>query len=280
MKNLFLILGLGIAASACSSSEMSASEVAVGDEEQADSLSSSGTFYVFSREGQMRCQGSACSGDYLKHVNSSTTKCSDGRYAKDCYVHKLDYSKLALNTADEVKVGVTFEMGSAIVRGTLGSGKLDDGTTGTVLKVSEAWLGTTGKAQGTFYRVYDSALVCVTAPCPTLHEAKLNSTVDDDIGDVVFPSASATAIASAKAAFKTKDGVLFVGTNATKGGLISLKATEFYTRVVPSPVCPAASSTIRYMSTEATACASIVFSCTKNEKMFSNSCGCGCALLE
>ncbi len=48
----------------------------------------------------------------------------------------------------------------------------------------------------------------------------------------------------------------------------------------PSLVCPPASSTVSYVSHEVSKCAALTFSCPSTSKLFSNNCGCGCALLE
>jgi hypothetical protein len=288
MKTTFLRLTLclsGLSSVGCSGAADVDVLTPIGDDDEAASLSQTGMFYAFSRAGEQRCQESSCDGNYLRRVNFSTTKCVDGKFASDCLVHKVDYSRLGLSEAEQGRFVQAFETGHALLRAKMRTGKLDDGSTGGVLAVSEAWLGSVGaNPEGTFYRVQDQGMACLVAPCPSLREAKLNSTVEAYLGGIEFPSASASAIADANAALASRDGVLAVGTNVKQSdGLLALKATEFYLRVQPkpaAPVCPPASSTVRYVSQEPSKCAAITFSCEPTEQLFSNTCGCGCALLE
>ena len=195
-----------------------------------DSLSSTSTYYSL-RTDLRRCVSPLCGGYFVKRVNLSSTRCANGRYMAECYVAEIDW-----NGQPAVEQGHP-----ALLRGSLAEkvygnfGKLG------VLRVTESWQAASDNTPtGSFYRVKDRGLRCVTFPCPTHYEAKLNSTVGRDIAGVDLNSASATdnISAEASAAMTSADGILVaaehVRVKGPAGRAETLKASQFYVRATQS----------------------------------------------
>jgi hypothetical protein len=141
-------------------------------------------------------------GGLLAHsVNLTATLCGDGTYAPECRVAALDLK--ALDPAPETEKYIRTAAAEArlIVRGTL----RDD------LVVSEAWVAA-GEATGagTFARVTSTGIVCVAAPCPSLHAAELNTKKGTDLADLDFSGtkASPRQVEGARETVREKSGLL------------------------------------------------------------------------
>jgi uncharacterized protein DUF6748 len=189
-----------------------------------DPLSSTSTYHSV-RPDLRRCASPRCGGYFVKRVNLMT-RCPDGRFADECYVAEIDW-------ADQPQV----EMPGALLRGNVvpkfyrGFGNLG------VFRVSESWqAASNNQPTGTYYRVKDRGLRCITHPCPTHHEAKLNSIVHANIAgvDLNGTGAKEDLVAEASRAMTEPDGVLVAGSHepvtGPGGRSRQLKATQFYLR--------------------------------------------------
>lgn len=195
----------------------------LADEGKADSVTSTSTFYKF-RHDNRRCVSPVCGGFWVSRVNFTVTKCVDGTWQSECYVPEIDRS--AVGTGPDLE------------RATIYRGNIKPWTYGSFgnlgkFAVTEAWAPATARAPtGTFYRVTDSGIRCVRAPCPSLHEAKLNSTTSANITELNFNAVGATAaqIEAARAALVT-GGFLAAGTNRAQNGGTALAIGQLYLRV-------------------------------------------------
>lgn len=200
------------------------------DASKADSLASTSTYYTI-RPDYRRCVAPLCGGYWVSRVNQHRTRCADGSQAAECYVADADWG--ALEGADR--------SGNLLVRGSIE--RHDWGTRGTFgrLVATEAWkaAGTT-EPDGLFYRVRDNGVRCITYPCPSLHEAKLNSTVHRNISGLDLSEAGATddLVDQGYAALADTDGLLVVGhhvrVRGPAGTALAFDASQFYLRVQPS----------------------------------------------
>jgi hypothetical protein len=147
----------------------------------------------------------------------------------ECYVAGLDWNGQPQADSDH-----------PLVRGTIVAKRY--GRFGNLgeLRASESWkpMGA-GRPVGTFYRVRDRGVRCITFPCPTHHEAKLNSTFSRNIAGVNLEGAglgenNAPIII---AAMTGADGVIVTGTDVVVSGpggkSFELKATQVYVRKKP-----------------------------------------------
>ncbi len=185
-----------------------------------DSLASTSSFYTFRRDVR-RCASPRCGGLFVKLVNQSRTRCADNRFRNECYVGTIDWG--GQNQPDSDR---------ALLRGTL----RPRGEFG-LMRISEVWQSASAnQPSGTFYRVRDRGIRCIAAPCPTHHQATLNSTASRNIAGVDLAGAGApdNSLSEANAAMTLTDGILAAGTHSPvtgpAGRSVMLKATQFYLR--------------------------------------------------
>jgi hypothetical protein len=185
-----------------------------------DSLSSTSSFYSFRRDLR-RCASPRCGGYFVKLVNQSRTRCADGRNQSECYVAEIDWRGQAEPDNDR-----------GLLRGTIRrKGQFGE------FRVTEVWqAASANQPDGKFFRVRDRGLRCIAAPCPTHHEATLNSTASRNIAGVDLSGAGApeNLVSEANQAMTSPDGILVSGNHARvtgpAGRMQMLKATQFYLR--------------------------------------------------
>lgn len=173
-----------------------------------------------------RCASPMCGGFFVRRVNLAKTRCADGRSATECYVSDIDWNGQA-----QVEPKKALLRGTIIVRNDKRFGKL-----GT-LKVSESWRAASENMPvGEYFRVNDRGLRCITFPCPTHSEARLNSSANREIAGVDLSGAHAPDNATSEAftAMTGPQGVLVAGRHervtGSGGRSETLKASQFYLR--------------------------------------------------
>lgn len=185
-----------------------------------DALAGTSTFYSV-RADLRRCISPMCGGYFVKRVNLPLTGCANGRYLAECYVAEIDW-----NGQPQVDAGKAILRGSVIAKtygrfGNLGS-----------FRVTEAWQAINdSRPAGAFYRVRDRGLRCITFPCPTHHEAKLNTTFGQNIAGVDLSGFSGADTAQAMTG---PEGVIVAGDHVKVkgpgGSMLELKASQVYLR--------------------------------------------------
>ena len=204
-------------------------------EAKADAVSSF-TYYSV-RHDMRRCVSPLCGGYWVKRVNQTYTFCPGGGPAHnpnwttgECYVAEADFSAAGLQSA-----------GGSLWKGAVRSKTFPNFGNLHKFVGTEAWrqAGTTAPT-GTFYRTNDLGIRCITTPCLSLKEQKLNSTVRPlSIAglDLAGAGASDEDVQAGYAAAQQADGVLVAGTNVNVSGPAgrakSLKATQFFLKVRP-----------------------------------------------
>jgi len=195
--------------------------------ESPELLSSNSTFYTV-RADLRRCISPICGGYFIKRVNLPTTRCANGQYMAQCYVPAIDW-----NGQLEVEAGKALLRGNVIAKTYERFGNLG------VFRVAESWQAISdSQPEGTFYRVRDRGLRCITHPCPTHHEAKLNSNFRLNIAGVDLSGSGLNDKAGVIEATMTgREGAMISGNNVPVTGpggrLLSLKATQVYLRDGP-----------------------------------------------
>lgn len=191
-----------------------------------DSLSSTSTYYSV-RPDLRRCASPRCGGYFVKRVNLFLTRCADGRAAAECYVAEIDWGG-----QPQAEIPGALLRGNVVPKfyprfGNLGA-----------FRVSESWQAASNhQPTGTYYRVRDRGVRCITHPCLTHHEAKLNSIVHANIAGADLNGAGATEelVSEASRVMTEPDGVLVVGSNepvrGPAGRSRQLKASQFYLRI-------------------------------------------------
>jgi len=178
------------------------------------------------RPDYRRCVSPLCGGYFVKRVNQSRTRCVNGRLMSECYVAEIDW-----NGQPQVKEGSALVRGAILLKryprfGNLGS-----------LRVEEFWQAATDREPaGDFYRVRDRGVRCITTPCPTHEEAKLNTGRTRNISGVNINSVGASneKLSEALAAMTRAEGVIVAGNHTPVTGpggrSVELQATQFYVR--------------------------------------------------
>ena len=186
-------------------------------------IAANSTFYSV-RPDLRRCVSPLCGGYFVKRVNMSSTRCADGRFRAECYVAELEGNAQAESD------------GAQLVRGEIVARRYERFGNLGALRLSEAWKALGAKQPaGTFYLVRDRGVRCIAFPCPTHHEAKLNSSFSRNIAGVNLEAAGLGDNTSvANAAMTGPAGVIVAGHDSPVKGpggrSFELKATQVYVR--------------------------------------------------
>jgi hypothetical protein len=135
--------------------------------------SASFTYFTVRRD-MRRCAAPVCGGFFVRRVNQMATRCADGTRRRECQVTSIDLAPLGLRPEQELEL---LALPTALLlRGTIVPGGPDAPAGTSSLRVSEAALGHEGAMpSGTFLRVRDNGIVCITTPCLSLTAQRLNS---------------------------------------------------------------------------------------------------------
>ncbi len=178
-----------------------------------------------------------CGGFFVSRPNRASTICGRGSTASRCYVDSLDFSGTALPKSIAADYEERIRSGETILlKGDITPAPDDRGSS---LHVTEVWTSgsPTGTLGGVFLLVKDNGVRCITAPCPSLTETRLNSNRSAAISEVDFSLSGADDETIARAANGFfDDGVIVVGyryyaEQRSKGR----EANQFFTRA-PVPL--------------------------------------------
>jgi hypothetical protein len=173
-----------------------------------------------------RCVSPLCGGFHLQALNQPSTTCADGSRQASCYVASADFG--ALETPP------SFGPEAVIVRGQIEADEYPGfGNLGRLIAES-AWTGATNQiATGSFYRIRDLGIVCVTTPCFATEARVLNQTAILVLSRLDLGAVGATTeqLAAAQAAAQRGD-LLVAGATAPDPGPagegLALIASQFW----------------------------------------------------
>jgi len=199
-------------------------------------------YFVVTKHDFRRCISPICGGWWVKRVNQATTQCADGTFQEECYVASIQLTGIGLSTREETELRDAVESGKALIKAKTFKTKFNGQTIG-ILKASEGWRGATGSTPtGSFYRVADNGIRCVTAPCPATSAYALNGNdshplIKVQLANTATPADKGTLDAAAQA-LGTTNGILIAGGITLPKCLPTAKncgpgatASEFYLRV-------------------------------------------------
>jgi Kazal-type serine protease inhibitor domain len=190
------------------------SEEVVDSADQDLSASANYNFFVVTQKDFRKCASPMCGGYFVKRVNRAKTLCADGSYQPQCYVSSIDLSGLGLGASQEADFQERVHNGYALVKATTRSRRFNGQKIG-MLRVTEGWDGAVDvKPTSTFYRMADTGLRCVMAPCPQTGVTALNS--NDGTQNLLHPNlhqvgAAQEKLDAANNAVLTDEGVLTAG---------------------------------------------------------------------
>jgi hypothetical protein len=191
----------------------------------AHSVGGNSTYYTV-RADLRRCASPMCGGFFIKRVNNARTRCANGRRMAECYVAEINWDGQP-----------PVESGHALLRGELSQRRYQRLGRFGVLRVTESWRAASERLpQGTFFRVKDLGIRCITYPCLTHQEERLNSYGQRKVAGVELNGANASsdAVVEAGTAMTSAEGILVAGNHARivgpAGRANTLRATQFYLR--------------------------------------------------
>ena len=218
---LFLALMTSTLVPACAESqpgdELAGETAADGEAGKADKDGGAGVFTYYNLIPDTRAcsldAGPDCgTGFFVSRANRSSTQCGRGPTTSQCKVHTIDWTGTAMPTSvaqgyeDDLRAGRPL-----LVRGSVVPSADDRALS---VAVTEVWVASQPEwVDGVFTLVKDNGLRCITAPCPSLTEQKLNSNLSANITGVDFEASGADPelIDLARNAMYGGDGVIVVG---------------------------------------------------------------------
>jgi hypothetical protein len=195
-------------------------------------------YYRFVRADLRMCPSPDCGGMYVRLLNTKRSLCTDGRWLSSCYAGMLDLDGLGLDPAVADAFQQRFVAQQAVVRGVLEEQAFGDRTV-PVLRATEAWDlvdGSNPKLLG-YFRVASSGIVCITEPCDSLTQQRLNTARSRPLAgiDFGFSGASREDIAEAEQLLDG-DGVVVAGQHEVVSGPagtgLALRVRRLYLPVV------------------------------------------------
>ena len=150
----------------------------------------SGTYTYYTVAPDLRrCASPFCGGYWVSRVNSSSTRCHDGTYAASCYVAVADWARLGLDEAARERVVGSIYGNGLLVRATIGSKTLPAGRFGEV-RPTEAWLAQgPNPPSGPFAKISETGVRCITTPCNSFRERKLNGSATASLAELGWDDA-------------------------------------------------------------------------------------------
>ncbi len=184
------------------------------------------SFYVVTPDPRL-CPSPLCGGYWVSLANHARTRCHDDLLRLRCYV------AIAVSTLTRKPLATPLPAGS------LAHAAIGTWTFGGVGELGAVWVTDASTPVGNaapsshFYRLQDSGIRCIRAPCFWLRATRLNSSsraTGSDL-DLTATGASESELDRAQAALRSPGGLLAAGrfVAATDGGRI-FRATRIYLR--------------------------------------------------
>ncbi|HEX9102852.1 MAG TPA: DUF6748 domain-containing protein [Polyangia bacterium] len=212
--------------------------------ETADALSAGDDGWYFAHPDLRKCASPMCGGWFVARANLARTACFDGHARAECYVAAIDWSATAFSADERTKLETTPVVmhGRLVDNGYGGGGRYAD------LRVTDVWspavapelVGGIPALAGTLYRAFDNGTRCITWPCPSTTQVKLNSAQRRPVAGVDLSESCANdkQLAAAYDALATSTGILVDGEddwiNGPGGWMRQLVGDDFYLRVEPA----------------------------------------------
>ena len=181
------------------------------------------------RPDPRECPSPMCGGYWVSLANHARTRCSDGLLRPRCYVAYV----LDARDTDELN-----PVSGSLAKGILDFQESPDFGRLGQLTATAVWapVGRT-PATGRFFRLRDTGIRCVRAPCFSIRTSKLNSTAREPLVSALElgPARMGDTRRRADAALMSREGLLATGdiVSAVDGGRV-FRATQVYLRA-PKP---------------------------------------------
>jgi hypothetical protein len=206
--------------------------------EQCTSIGSS-YYYSVTHVDMRKCAAPMCGGYFVKQVNQNKTLCADGVWRNECHVFQLDTKPLAWSESQTSDYfNQVFGQQKGIVRGNFAHA-LDANFSSAVdtLTITEAWQNQSKKpSNALLYKIKDTGIVCVKAPCLSTVKQTLNAwdIKDSLVENVSLDDAGASAEA-VKSGYQqlSLNGILVAGQHRVAPPYSNrLRVNQFYLPVI------------------------------------------------
>jgi hypothetical protein len=159
----------------------------------------------------------------LERTNRSTMMCNDGSYHANCGVHAINWGSMSQTKQDELEKMLDDELSGART-GTqiIVKGQIKIYVDFSAFEVSEVWAAQLdgGNDSGTFVQVFDNNIRCITAPCPTIEEDKLNSSKTANTEGLAWDDSGASESLQTKVSgVMGSTGAIVVGDRVTRSAV-------------------------------------------------------------
>jgi hypothetical protein len=195
-----------------------------GETPKADAAHDNFGFIAVEKSGAFDCKSPlTCISYELSRPNRSTIKCNDGAYHDQCGVKDVVWDKAGLTQKQQDQVEAAIEREAqdpSLGVQVLVKGDFKIYVDFLAFEPTEVWLAqkATGSTDGTFVRVFDRGIRCITAPCPVYEEGRLNSSRQMNIDGIDFGDSAEDALQETVYDATTKaDGVILAGERTTRG---------------------------------------------------------------
>jgi hypothetical protein len=176
------------------------------------------------------CPSPLCGGYWASLANGVRTRCGNGQQQTRCYAARA-VDRYGRPYANEIPAG-------SLVRGAIEPGQRFGDRTLDQFRVYAVYAPAgTAAVSGGYYRVFDTGIRCIRAPCFSYRAGQVNGSSRVTISEIDLQASGATAgaIERAQAALRTKDGLYARGRFApTPDGGRVFRALRLYLRA-PQP---------------------------------------------
>jgi hypothetical protein len=184
-----------------------------------------GTAMFLAQNDARLCPSPLCGGYWVALANGVRTRCGSGERRARCY---------AADAVDRSRRPVGGLKEGALLRGALERGRVVGARRLDRFVVSAQYVPAgTATPGGGWYRVFDTGIVCVRAPCFSFRAQSVNAATRITVSSVALEASGATPseLERAAAALRTKDGLYARGRFAsTPDGGRAFRALRLYLR--------------------------------------------------
>lgn len=192
--------------------------------------------YYVARADPRLCPSPMCGGIWVDRVNTDRTVCGDGARQEECYAAAADLRQIRVDGKGRVLLQRLVTEGRAVVRGKLVRGLVEGFPELDTLVVSEVWAASSSlaRARGTFFRLRDNGVRCVTTPCHSVRAARLNAGGHVDVSDLDLSRSGASPLERRRALDTlATTGLVVAGHIVRDGPGRTAVAYQFYVRATP-----------------------------------------------
>jgi len=138
------------------------------------------------------CPSPMCGGFWASRVNRTLTTCLDGQARASCYVAAIDLT--GLSAASRARAQSALHVSTTLVTGAFARYQSDTSPPLARLVAAQVWIAAGPSRETTpVYRVIDTGLRCVRAPCFSLRATAVNRSAATTLSSLDLSSAGASA---------------------------------------------------------------------------------------